>query len=646
MKSLKIFAFFALFLVFPAQAQVPPAEQLLPDDTVAVFSIPDWTKLSAYYKQSPYSQLWADPAMKAFKEKFLTKFKADVTEPLERELGGKLADYKDLLQGQLTVALTPPREGTPDPVGLLIMLDAKDKSEQLKTRLADLKKKWTDSGKETKTEKIRDTEFSVVSISEEDWKKLTSKVFPKADAAEAQDKEEQEKKEPLQLHIGQHKSLLLIGENPKSLEKIIARQSGGIVPTLGEQAAFQKNYGSKFRDSLGYGWLHFKPIYQMIVKRLAESEEAPPEGMPDPRKIMPALGFEGLETLGLSMSGNNDGGQAEFFIGVPEARREGLFKILALEKKDSSPPPFIPADVVKFQRWRLNVQNAWSAIEATIGKIDPNISAMVLGMINQVGKEKDPNFDFKKNFIGNVGDDLISMEKLPKNAKAEELASPPSLFLVSSPNASEMIETFKTLALLLPPPIGGEPPKEREFLGKKIYTLSATVPVPDPSGDENKEPVEKTQELNFATSGGYLAFSAESAMLEEYLRSSESGAKPLRDTPGLNEAAQKIGGLESGFFGFENQKETMRHALEVIKQDKEGFESLFFPMQFNLDLQGAQEAGEKDKKEGLRSWFDYTLLPNYDAVAKYFHIAVYNGTATPEGFSFKFYGPTPPQLKK
>ncbi len=36
------------------------------------------------------------------------------------------------------------------------------KASQLKTNLADLKKKWIDAGKNVKTEKIRDIEFSVI----------------------------------------------------------------------------------------------------------------------------------------------------------------------------------------------------------------------------------------------------------------------------------------------------------------------------------------------------------------------------------------------------------------------------------------------------------------------------------------------------
>lgn len=645
----------SFWLAATTYAQIPAAEQLLPDDTIALVTVPDWTKLSSYYKQSPYSQLWADPAMKPFKDKFMTKLKSDFVEPLERELGTKFESYQDLLQGQVTIAITPPREGSKDPLGLLVLLDAKDKSEALKTRLEELKKKWTESGKQTKSEKIRETDFTVITISDEDWKKFMSKAFPKSKAEEEENKDE-EKSEPTQLHIGQYKSLLLMAENPKSIEKIIARQSGGLVPPLGEQAAFQKNFAPKFRDALGFAWLNWKPLYTVLIAEAAKAEQAGAQnqpGMPNMSvdKFLPALGLAGLESIGFQFSGNNDGGFGEFFISVPEAQREGLFKMLALQKKESAPPPFIPAEAVKFQRWRLDVQKAWEALEATISKIDPNIAGMFMGMINQVGKEKDPNFDFEKNFIGNIGDDLISFSKSPRNMKAEELATPPSLFLLGSPNTSELIETIKTLTLLAPPPFIGEPPKEREFLGKKIYTLSpGSLEAPDAEedgddADKDAPPIPPTPPLNFAASGGYIAFSTDAAMLEEYLRSGEATGKSLRDTPGLTEAAQKIGGLDAGFFAFENQKETMRYMLETIKNDKEGFERLFFPMQFNLQ---AEEEGADDEKskEGVKSWFDYSLLPNYDAVAKYFHIAVYTGTLTPEGLSFRFFGPTPPQMKK
>src|SRR5207344_2850429 len=127
----------------------PAPEKLLPDDTLAVFTAPDFVRLSEAMKKAPQAQLWNDPAMKPFKEKFLTKWDDEVIKPLERELGIKIADYTSLLQGQVTLAITQDGWKGRDKKepGVLLLVDAKEKSDQLKKNLTALRKKWADSGK-------------------------------------------------------------------------------------------------------------------------------------------------------------------------------------------------------------------------------------------------------------------------------------------------------------------------------------------------------------------------------------------------------------------------------------------------------------------------------------------------------------------
>ena len=56
-------------------APVPPAEKLLPDDTLVMFTVPESAKLMEISQKSPMAQLWNDAAMKPFREKFLTKLR-------------------------------------------------------------------------------------------------------------------------------------------------------------------------------------------------------------------------------------------------------------------------------------------------------------------------------------------------------------------------------------------------------------------------------------------------------------------------------------------------------------------------------------------------------------------------------------------
>jgi hypothetical protein len=41
---------------------------------------------------------------------------------------------------------------------------------------------------------------------------------------------------------------------------------------------------------------------------------------------------------------------------------------------------------------------------------------------------------------------------------------------------------------------------------------------------------------------------------------------------------------------------------------------------------------------------NFSLLPDYDTVSKYFYFSVFGGRATADGLSFKFFAPRPPGL--
>src|ERR1043165_3901771 len=90
--------------VVECRAEIPPAEKLLPKDTLGVVSVPDVNKAREVYARAPMTQLWDDPAMKPFREKFMDKFRSEWVKPLERDLGTSLTNYYSLLQGQLTLA--------------------------------------------------------------------------------------------------------------------------------------------------------------------------------------------------------------------------------------------------------------------------------------------------------------------------------------------------------------------------------------------------------------------------------------------------------------------------------------------------------------------------------------------------------------
>jgi len=50
--------------------------------------------------------------------------------------------------------------------------------------------------------------------------------------------------------------------------------------------------------------------------------------------------------------------------------------------------------------------------------------------------------------------------------------------------------------------------------------------------------------------------------------------------------------------------------------------------------------------QAFKDWLDFSLLPPFEKIAKYFSISVYGGGATTEGLSFKMFQPVPPGLRR
>lgn len=614
-------------------AVIPPAEKILPPDTLFVMTAPDWARLQDISSKSPQTQFWNDPAMKPFRDKFMAKWSEEFVKPLERDLGVQFDDYSALLQGQVTLAITQEgwqgKEKDDGEPAVLFLLDARDKSGLLRTNLTNLRKKWSAAGKPIKTEKVRDVEFSVVPLTTNDVPATLRKFFPQPQDVEELGKED-EKKSGNEIIVGQYDSMLIVSSSLKAVEKVVIRIAGGAAPTLAEQGDFESCRAAVFRDAPFYGWLNTRALVDLIAKTVAAAQnpEAPsPMPIPDVSKILTATGLSGLRAAAFSFRDTGDGRLAEFFLSAPEAGRAGLLKLLAIESKDANPPAFVPADVAKFSRWRLDGAKAIATIEKVVDEFAPSTWNYVLENANEAMRIDDPEFDIRKNIFANLGDDMISFEKLPRGKSLTELADAPSLFLLSSPNPDKLAASLRGLFVIMSPQGGA--PSSREFLGRKIYSFKLPGRM---SGN--------AAALNYVASGGYVAFSTDEAILEEYLRSSDGQTKALRDSAGFADAVAKAGGAGNGWLSYENQSESIRVLMEVLSR------SAASTNRNELSSVLASMVPFAPPEKTLKEWVDFSLLPSFDKVSKYFGFGLAGGSTSVNGISIKYYSPTPAELLK
>ena len=559
-------AAFAAALTFTnfLRAAIPPAENLLPSDTLFFLTIPDCAALRTTAHQSPQWLFWSDPAMRPFHDKFTAKFGQTLVAPLEQALGLKMSDFADLPQGQFTFAVTQNGwTGGDDPSpGVVMLLDAGDKSNLLKTNLDALKKKWTEDGKPIRTEDVRGISFSIVTVSTNDIPMLAG-ILPQRQPVQELGQTPKPQK-PTELAVGQFESLLIVGSSVKAVEPIAAHLSGSLLPALNDDAIFAADKLSQFRDApLYYGWLNAKTLFSVLAHApQAQNPQAPsPMAMPQMDKILDATGLTGVRSASFAYRETHDGSQASFFIAAPQAERKGLLKIFSAVHESAVPQPFVPADAMKFGRWRLDGQDGWATLQKMLDEISPMATVSLnsaIDMANANARKKDPDFDLRKNLIENLGDDFVSYQKAPAGKSLADLNAAPSLYLIGVERGEPAATAIRDL-FLLSLSRQQKVPDPRDFLGHKIYTI------PLPRVRVPGAPAAAASSIYCSSSGGYVALSTDVSMLEEYLRSGEKPPKPLSGTPGLIDAAAHVGGTGGGLFGYQNQREVIGFLFKTLK---------------------------------------------------------------------------------
>ena len=611
-------------------AAVPPADRLLPAETLAFVTLADRENAAEYFANSPLGLLWEDPALKPFKENALARGQEWLV-PLERALGFPLSNITGLAMGQVTFAVigAGPSEGTNASPRLALLIDVRDKTNELNAMLDGLKKQWLASGKRLRNDVVRGVEFSTFFVGTEQFGSALRMVLPTPDNAEATTSPAPEEPEGnlLAMTMGQSGALLLVGTDVQTLGRISTRQTEDGAEALANQPEYKPVHEALTRNALAYAWMNTKTLIKIVLDRTAPPEGAASE-IPSafrPDRLIEATGIGALESIALKLEGDAQGLFLDLSLRLPQAERRGLFQMIAAEPLDASPPAFVPAATVNYLRGRWDGQKAWAALETMLKSVSPEFAGVIELGFSVIGKDQDLNYDFRKSFLGSLGDDLISIQPATTNVASSNVPATSALILIASPDPEQLAGAARAAATLLEVQPLENALSQTEFLGRKIYA----VPLPS-------DPTNPTR-LYFATNQGYLVFSTDRPTLEGFLSGDDATAPRLRDRPDLIEAAPRVGGMSTGLFGYEDQVAFARQTLGEMA-DRPAFLGTF------LDPLREALAPPSPNAEP-KPWIDLALLPPFETISQYFHFAIYSGRSDPDGITFKYFAPTPPKLQ-
>jgi len=607
-------------------AAVPAAPQLLPPDTIAFVTTTNWKTAEVAWKSNNLGRLWEDPSMRAFRSKLEERFRKEVLTRYEQQLGIQFADYIALARGQVTLASI--RAGwQPNGASLppwVLIIDADDRSSAAKTLLDDTAKRLRAANKTVQPIKIRQVEFQTLVLTPEDLQKLSNQraSIPASPVDDPDDEEDADARKSsraagpknLSVTFGLVGNAILIGSSTGALERIVAKLTGGEAESLQSVERFEAAHQSVLKAGVLQGWVDLTPFTSELSESLGGVLAMTGA---DPRKAIAALGIAAAQWGAFSLQEGPEGTTLHASLAVPEASRAGVFKLIQGDSKDSSPPRFIARDTTKFLRWRLNGPRFWKTLEDTLTQISPQLMGVLRLTLDSAGQQEDPNFTFKTEFVDRLGDDLITLEKAPRGKTLPELNNPPSMVLLGSPKPERLVNGLRAFLVMAQVQSGGNGVSVREFLGRKIYSARLAVP------GAGKTP----SQMHMAAGTGYVALSSDASMVEEFLRASEDSGKSLKEFPGLSAAAERLGGMNTGLFMFENQLESSRASWELLRKGG-SLDKVMPPGTANLDA-----------AQLVSQWADFSLLPEFEKISRLFTFGVLVGSSDAQAFRIKWFSP-------
>ena len=598
MKKFIRFTILAALLEAPLWAAVSP-ERILPLNTFAVATVPDLNKARQFFKADPLVRMWNDPTMDAFTGKIEKAFNKNVMQRIREEAPIQPGEIWNLAQGQVTIALTR-KAGQASP-GIIFLMDSGNKAAELDRGMLQLREVLVDNQVEHERLRIEGTDFVHIPIP----RRPGSGVY-----------------------LGQSKSMLIVTSTEKLATTLVKNHKNPMAKTLKDNAAFVVQHKVQFDEAWMYGWLDFSTVLEVVndeIEKRRDPDAKPDPLMPEPQRVMEALGLTGLKSVGVSGRTDEEGSLLEITLNVPEAARRGLFSMLAPPKKDARPPPFVSADVVSFGRLRQSAAQLWKTFVDTANEITPAAAGAMAFFQAQV-QAKNPEFKLKAQLIDTMGDDFIMIEMAPRGKKIQNLLNPPRLYMINSKKPKVTLRAIMDLISM----VVEAPPEEDEIEGRTLYSYHFGNFVD-----------EKETTLHAVAVGEYVVFSQDLKAIKSYLDGPKEGAKPLAKLAGLNQAAKKVGGLDGGAFGFENSKIMARGLFTVLKKNPNLISDAFGGLPQGID----PDTGLPIGGDRFGEWLDFKLLPEFKQISKYLHYTVVGVRADKQGIRMGLFMPTPPASK-
>jgi hypothetical protein len=351
---------------------------------------------------------------------------------------------------------------------------------------------------------------------------------------------------------------------------------------------------------------------------------------------MATLGLDNVAAAACSMGiardpANSSCGKA--FVKVNGAKK-GICKMLEIESAPVKVPSFVPSSSYSLAVINLDIKKAYNELYNILYGFNPEIAAQMYTPLLPPGPQGEPAVQLKSDIIEHLGSQIIIAQSINKSLTGAALPSTETLFAAAVSNRGAL---EKSLSLLFDKLIApGNPQAKRELLGYTIYTLNfqnmpflntgGATPLQAFAGPANPAPVQPAK-MALTVTDTHLIFGTE-AGIEQAIRTLSSSASSLNSTEWFTTAKQAVTSAV-GLACLQDEAASTELLWNIIRQ---GSKNLPAAQGLVLSQTGSDIA-------------DFTLLPPFESVRKYFGLSVLYGVSRSDGFFLEFKNIDRPQNK-
>lgn len=582
------------YTAVPAQAVIlPKTAKLLPPETVLLVDIDNFSGFKGQLEKTSFYKLYKDPAMAAFVENFETKLREKVQRLDGNNIIRTFYEAGIWPRGRMAFALVfneQYQDANELPVLFISQWD--EKIGKIKDAISKMAEKNIEYGGHQK----RSEDYRGVSIETAIDEGASVLYYCFVDDC-----------------------FMATDGDLDLLKFAIAHIKGSSSPTLADDA----DYTAATKAVGPYHEVDFYVnINQIIKTKLAKDSTG------QVRTTIANLGFDNVASLGASLglgrvAGSNLSGKA--FLKINGAKK-GVIKMLDVESAVIRVPRFISASAFSTFFMNLNIKNVYNELYNILYSFDPELAKKMQEPLLPAGPDGQPPLQLKTDIIDHLGSQIVITKTI--NRPFSHNSAPTDLLFAASASNPRALE--KSMSILHSMITENSPDTRRELLGHTIYLIDmrgmpflpfGLTPLQAP-GQPAPPPMPK---LAFAVTETHLIFGTESTV--------EGAVRTLNSTGAASVASAK-------WFGSAKSAVPSVLGLADLEDNSAQAELLWWMMKETGKATGSNVPivpGPAMMFSQLgKDLFDFTLLPRYEVVKKYFGVAATYGISRPDGFFFEF----------